>query len=317
MLSQPKILIVDDDPDNRLVLRRILEPQGYSISEAADGSAALAGLEGQGELPDIVLLDVNMPERDGFSVCAAIKGHPRSRLIPVVMITALDGREERLKAMSLGADEFLSKPFDVTELTVRVRALLALKSYTDELEHVTHVLEGMAKVIQTRDRQTGDHCGRVGEISVKIAGVMGLGADDMINLRLGGLLHDIGKIGIPDAILGKPGRLNAEEFEVIKSHSVIGAKLIAPMKTLAGALPLVRHHHERLDGSGYPDGLAGSAISMPVRILSVADIYDVLSSKRPYKEPLPGKDSLQILREEAEKGWWDKEVIGVLSKIVS
>jgi putative two-component system response regulator len=313
--DHPKILIVDDEADNRVLLKRILAPLGYLVSEAADGEEALDALKAS--LPDAVLLDVSMPKLDGYAVCKRMKADPRTKLIPVIMLTALSRRTDRLKGLALGVDEFLTKPFDVTELTVRVRALVSLKRYTDELENATNVLEAMAKVIQKRDQQTGDHCGRVGDLAVSVAMAMDLDDAELKNLRLGGLLHDLGKIAIPDAILSKPGRLTPEEFEVIKIHPVEGAKLVEPMGIMRGALPLIRHHHERLDGSGYPDGLKGDQIPIAVRILTISDIYDVLSSRRPYKEPLPKETCLNILREEADKGWWDKKVIETLAKIAN
>jgi putative two-component system response regulator len=311
--DHPRILIVDDEADNRALLRRILAPLGYLVTEAADGEEALEALKTS--LPDAVLLDVSMPKLDGYAVCKTMKGDPRTKLIPVIMLTALSRRSDRLQGLALGVDEFLTKPFDVTELTVRVRALVSLKRYTDELENASNVLQAMARVIQKRDQQTGDHCGRVGDLAVKVAMSMGLDDSELKNLRLGGLLHDLGKIAIPDAILSKPGRLTAEEFEIIKSHPIEGATLVEPMGIMRGALPLIRHHHERLDGSGYPDGLKGEQIPIAVRILTVSDIYDVLSSRRPYKEPLAKEASLNILREEADKGWWDKNVIEILAKI--
>lgn len=312
--NKPHVLVVDDDAESRKVLRKILEPSGYEVEEAADGQEALAQVARR--IPDLVLLDITMPVMDGWAVCRKLKWDARTRLVPVVILTALDARADRLKGKELGADEFLSKPFDISELITRVRVLVSLKRYTDDLELAASVLTGMAQVIQKRDQQTGDHCGRVGELAVKIGTALDLGVEDLKNLRLGGLLHDLGKVAIPDSILGKTGPLTEEEMAVVRTHAAIGAELVAPMRTLKGALPLIRHHHEKLDGSGYPDGLKGAEIPLLVRILSVADIYDVLSSRRPYKEALPKHKCLSILRDEHSKGWWDGAIVDKLERIL-
>lgn len=309
--KKPVILVVDDEEPNRELIRRVLEPEGYRVIEARDGDEALKLLKGD-DLPDCVLLDVNMPGRDGFEICAEIKGQASTRLLPVVMVTGMSGHHERLKGMAHGADEFLGKPFDVAELRVRVRSLVALKRHTDHLEDATTVLSGIARLIARRDLHTGDHCGRVSDLAAALGSDLGMSEQECEDLRLGGLLHDMGKIAVPDAVLSKRGPLSPEEFELIKGHAAIGAELLAPLHVLRNALKLIRHHHERLDGSGYPDGLKGAQIPLAVRVLSVADIYDVLANRRPYKEPLPQAECLRILREEAAKGWWDPQVIAAL-----
>lgn len=314
MLDNPVILCVEDNALVRRSLKDALESMGYTVNEAADGEEALASVAR--EKPDTILLDIGLPGRDGYSICKELKSDPRTRLIPVVVVTGMDNRETRLRALSIGANEFLGKPLDMIELKVRVKALVSLKRYTDELEHASVVLKAIAKVLNARDQQTGDHCERVGDIATRIAVALGVDDDGLKNLRLGGLLHDLGKIAIPDNILGKPGKLTAEEYEAIKAHPVVGADLVAPMLSLQGARDLILHHHERLDGSGYPHGLKGDEISLLVRILSVSDIYDVLSTARPYKEALPKDVCLSILREEAQRGWWDERVVETLAELV-
>ncbi len=313
--GKPDILLVDDDRDGREVLRRILESLGYAVREAANGAEGLKEVERRH--PEAVLLDVNMPVKDGFETCRELKSGPETKLIPVVLLTAMDGREERLKGLKLGADGFLGKPYDVAELTTRLRALVALKQHTDQLEQATRVVLSLARVVDQRDQQTGDHCRRVGELAAGLGAALGLDQEAQAALRLGGQLHDIGKVGIPDAVLCKPGRLDEAEMAVIRAHPLLGAELLAPLRTLAPALPLIRHHHERLDGTGYPDGLSGDAIPLTVRVLSVTDIYDVLSTKRPYKDPLPMPRCFAILREECARGWWDPRVVDALEELVA
>src|SRR5665213_615092 len=243
VLDNPVILCVEDNALVRRSLKDALESMGYTVNEAADGEEALASVAR--EKPDTILLDIGLPGRDGYSICKELKSDPRTRLIPVVVVTGMDNRETRLRALSIGANEFLGKPLDMIELKVRVKALVSLKRYTDELEHASVVLKAIAKVLNARDQQTGDHCERVGDIATRIAVALGVDDDGLKNLRLGGLLHDLGKIAIPDNILGKPGKLTAEEYEAIQAHPVVGADLVAPMLSLQGARDLILHHHER------------------------------------------------------------------------
>ncbi len=313
-MKEGRILIVDDEASNRSLVRRVLEPLGYAVAEAADGEAALAAVA-KG-IPDLVLLDIQMPRMDGYAALRQLKEDPKTRLVPVVMLTSLDQFPDKLRAVEIGADDYLLKPFHVAELCARVKSLISLKRYTDELEHASKVLHSIALVVEQRDAYTGGHCMRVGVRATRVGIALGLGGEDLKTLRLGGAFHDLGKIGIPDAILRKPGKLSPEEFEAMKAHAAKGADLVQPMRALAAALPLIRHHHERLDGSGYPDRLTAREIPATVRILSVADIYDALATKRPYKDPLPHEVCMKILREEAGKGWWDRDVVEALAKVV-
>jgi cyclic di-GMP phosphodiesterase len=314
-MESDRILAVDDEAPNRRLVRSVLEPLGYRVREAGDGEEALAEI--RRELPDLVLLDIQMPKTDGYAVLRALKGDPKTRLIPVVMMTSLDQLTDKLLAVDSGADDYLVKPFNVAELKARVKSLTSLKRFTDDLEHASQVLHGIALVVEQRDAYTGQHCARVGSRATRVGTALGLREKDLRALRLAGAFHDLGKIAIPDAILRKPGRLTPEEMEVMKTHAAAGARLVEPMRTMADVLPLIRHHHERLDGSGYPDGLSAKEIPAAIRILSVVDIYDALATKRPYKEPLPPEKCLAILREEAAKGWWDRDVIETLATLLS
>lgn len=314
MAGQPIVLVVDDEASNRKLLQEILAPLGYEVRVASDGEEALRTIE-RG-LPDLILLDVMMPRRDGYSVCKELKANPRTRLVPVIMLTGLDQLPDKLKALSLGVDDFLTKPFNYAELTLRVRSLVSLKRYTDELEHAQVVLEGVAHVVENRDRYTGNHCKRLAEYAERVGRAMGVTEDEVRILRLGGVFHDLGKVAVSDAILNKPGRLTPEEMEVMKTHPGIGAGLCGSMRTMEKVRPLILHHHEKLDGSGYPGGLAAKDIPLLVRIISVVDVYDALATKRSYKESMPQDRCLAILREEVGKGWWDGNVVEALARVL-
>jgi len=314
-MSRARILIVDDEAANRGLVRKVLEPLGYTVGEAADGEEAVA--EVAARPPDLVLLDLIMPKMDGYAVLRAIKSDPRTRLIPVVMLTSHDQLVEKIRAVQIGVDDYLVKPFNITELTARVKSLVNLKQFTDELEHASRVVESFAVCVESRDRYTGNHCKRLGAYGARVGKALGLGDEDLKTLHLGGVLHDIGKIAISDLILNKPGRLSPEEFTQMKSHSAVGSDLLRPMRTLERVFPLVRHHHEKLDGSGYPDGLRGAEIPLLVRITSVVDVFDALHTRRSYKEAFPVEKCLEILREEAGKGWWDRDVVEALAVVMA
>jgi len=306
------ILIVDDEPANRRLARAILAPLGYRLRYACDGEEALEAVHK--ETPDLVLLDILMPKRNGYWVCEQLKQNARTKLIPIIMLTSLHQIEDKIQGIELGVDDYITKPFIATELKARVKSLLAVKLYTDELENVSFVLKGIAKVVESRDSYTGDHNKRVGDYGAGVALAMGLAAEDVKAIRLAGMLHDLGKISIPDSILRKPGSLTDDERNIMKTHAAVGATLVEPMNTMAAILPFIRHHHERLDGSGYPDGISGNEISLPVRILSVVDIYDALATRRSYKDAFSPPQCLAILREEAARGWWDRDVVEHLAK---
>jgi len=311
-VSGARILVVDDQDANRQMVRYVLEPLGYDVEEAADGEEAMESVARR--VPDLVLCDVVMPRRDGYSVCKALKEDPKTRLVPIVMLTSLDQLPDKVKAVELGADDYLTKPFNVVELTTRVRSLLSLKHFTDEFEHASKVLESIALVVESRDKYTGDHCRRLGRYGTLVGRAMGLPEDDLRALYLAGIFHDLGKIAVSDAVLNKRGRLTPEEIAVMRSHPVVGADLCRTMRTMETIVPLIRHHHERLDGSGYPDGLQGKEISRVVRILSVVDVYDALATDRPYREALPHAKCMEIMCEEVRRGWWDADVLEVLDR---
>lgn len=304
-----RILVVDDLPENIQLLGSLLEPLGYEILSAGNGREALERVAAHP--PDLVLLDVVMPEMDGLAVCKQLKSDPRTRLIPIVMITALHGEREKLRAIESGADDFLNKPFSQAELLARVKALLRLKRYTDELELVETALFSLALVVESRDPHTGDHCERLSRMTVRFGQRLLLREEDLRALRRGGYLHDIGKVAIPDAILLKPARLTEEEWAVMRRHTLIGEEVCKPLRSLASVLPIIRSHHERWNGTGYPDGLAGEAIPLLARIFQIADIYDALCATRPYKGALTPAAALELMQREIERGWIDPHLFDI------
>ena len=305
--SRSRILVVDDNPMNRQFLEDELTDEGFLVSTAEDGEDALQKVAA--ESPDMILLDVMMPKLDGYETCRRLKSDARTILTPVVMVTALTATHERIKGLEAGADDFLSKPYNRLELLTRVRSLLKLKRHTDELENVETVLFTLALSVEAKDPYTNNHCDRLARLSVALGEKLGLPREQLTALHRGGILHDLGKIGIPDAILLKPGPLNDVERAIVREHPAIGERICHPLKSLRLVLPIIRHHHERWDGSGYPDGLAGEAIPLTARILQVVDIYDALTTQRPYKPAYSHGQACAIMREETAKGWWDSSMV--------
>lgn len=300
------VLIVDDEAVNRELLEELLGAEGLNIIQARDGHRAIECVAHR--KPDIVLLDINMPLVNGFEVCRVLKGNHETRLTPVILITALSSTEDRVRGIKAGADGFLSKPFDRRELMAQVCSLLDLKAYTDELERAESVLFALAKSIEGRDSYTEGHCARLSDYSGRLGLQMGLSEEEITALRRGGIVHDIGKVAIPDAILLKPAALNSAEITIMQQHTVTGERICAPLKSMRLVLPIIRHHHEKLDGSGYPDGLWGEEIPLLARILQVIDVYDALTTKRPYKAAHSSEEALQVMAHEVKKGWWDPRI---------
>jgi len=307
-------LVADDQAANRELLEELLTPQGCKVVSVPDGAAALEELTRTQF--DLVLLDVMMPHLNGFEVCEKIKNNPDTYLIPVIMITALSDKQDRIEGIRVGADDFLSRPLDRTELLARVRSLLKLKQRTDELERAESVLFSLARSIEGKDPYTHGHCERLSDYSARLGEHLGLSEDQLVALRRAGIVHDVGKIAVPDAILLKPGSLTADEWKLIREHPVVGERICAPLKSFRFVLPIIRHHHEKLDGSGYPDGLRGEDIPVTARVLQIVDVYDALTTDRPYKKAFSITDALQTMKEEVAKGWWDPHIFDQFERLV-
>ena len=309
----PVVLVVDDGEANRDLIEACLAGVDCEVRTAADGIAALAMIEaGQ---PDLVLLDVQMPGIDGFEVCRRLKAEPSSRLIPVVMLTSLDQTSDRVRALESGADDYMTKPVDRIELVARVRSALKLKSVYDSLDSAEHVIFSLAAAVEAKDPYTDAHAQRVAESARRLGSRLGLGGDDLEALYRGGLIHDIGKIGVPDAILLKPAPLNEEELIAMHLHTLIGESIVAPLRSGARLLPIIRSHHERYDGTGYPDGLAGANIPRLARIIAVCDAFDALTNDRPYRRRKAIDEAVEVLNAEAGRQW-DPEVVEVFLRDV-
>ena len=309
-----RILIVDDEVAARTALATLLRREGFEVSEASEGAAALA--QCASFLPDLILLDIVMPGMTGFEVCGRIKATPETRLTPVVLITGLSATEDRIQGINAGADDFLSKPIDFNELLARTRSLLRLKEFTDELEHAEAVLFSLAQSIEARDPYTLGHCERLAEMSARLGQKVGVSEEHIRALRRAGIVHDIGKVAVPDAILLKPGPLSPDEIQIMRKHPVVGERICAPLRTFRLVLPIIRHHHERQDGSGYPDGLRGGEIPMTAAILQLADVYDALTTARPYRTALAPETALKIMEEETARGWWHRALFDALRDMI-
>ena len=303
----PKILVIDDKLDTVLLLRELLTSRGYEVLTATDADEGKELVHS--ERPDLVLLDVVMPGKSGYDVCRELKEDPMTRLIPVVMITGLSDRDDRVRGIEAGADDFLSKPLYPEELFARVKSLLKLKEFTDELENAEAVLVALALGIESRDPYTGNHCERLARYAADLGHHIGLDGDSLVALKRGGYLHDLGKVSIPDEILKKGSRLTPAEWEIMKQHPVIGESICRPLKSFRNVLPIIRHHHEHWDGSGYPDHLSGNDIPLLARVLQVVDVYDALRTARPYKPALLHEESERTMRFESSNGRWDAELV--------
>lgn len=309
------ILVADDNEANRDLLSALLSAEGYQVVCAADGRQALKQM-GSGSI-DLALLDVVMPRPTGFEVCQAMKSEAQTRLIPVVLLTSLNDDADRIHGIMCGADDFLNKPVNKHELLARVHSLLRLKQFTDELDNAETVLFSLALSIEAKDPYTEGHCDRLSKYSVALGQKLGLSEELRVSLRRGGRVHDIGKLAVPESILLKPGPLTAEERKIMEQHTIVGERICAPLRSFRHVLPIIRHHHEKQDGSGYPDGLKGEQIPLTARILQVADIFDALTTDRPYREALPPAKAFAIMREEVERGWWDGSLIDQLELLVA
>jgi len=311
LATPPRVLVVDDEPGNREMMTRLLARNHYDVHAVPDGEAALEYIRTTERLPDLILLDVMMPGINGFAVCREIKRNPLTRLIPVVLLTSLEASEHRIQGINAGADDFLTKPAQFEELAARAASLVRLKRFTDDLESAQSVIDSLALTIEARDPYTEGHCQRLAAYSVAVGRALGMTGDDLAALERGAFLHDVGKIGVPDAILLKAGRLSPEEFAQMQAHTTIGERLCGQLRSLRPVRPIVRHHHERLDGSGYPDGLRGDQIPLAAQIVGVADAYDAMTTTRPYRQALPVSHAREELLRDAARGLHDREIVRI------
>ena len=314
-MKKARILVVDDLAENREILAGLLAPEGHDVETAKDGMEAVE--RATANPPDLILMDVTMPRLTGFEACRRLKADPRTELVPIVLVTGLLAREDRIKGIAAGCDDFLTKPVDSEQLLARTRTVLRTKALVDELEQAENVLVSLATALDAKDTYTSGHSQRVGHYAESLGAALGLAARDRRNLLRAGLLHDIGKIGTDLAYLNKPGALTTLEYEEVKRHPVIGYEICLPLRTMVPLLPLIRGHHERLDGRGYPDGLKAEQIPVSLRCLTVADVYDALTSDRSYRLAMTSEDALVLMRDEAGVGMWDLRIVDTMANVVA
>jgi putative two-component system response regulator len=307
LTSAPVVLVADDTDSVRALFAQLLAGDGYQVVTACDGDEALAAAAQH--RPDVFLLDVRMPGCDGVEVCRRLKSAPDTRLTPVILITGTADTSERLHGIEAGADDFLTKPVNGHELRARVRALARMKQLIDELDSAEAAFMTLAMTIEARDPCTNGHCERLAHYAVELGKALGLGAEDLRALDRGGYLHDVGKIGVPDAVLLKPGPLTPEEMATMRRHTVIGDTLVAPLQSLRRVRPIIRHHHEWLDGRGYPDGLRGDEIPLLARIVAIVDVYDALTTDRPYRAALSHAVAVHELEAGVRAGHYDPRCV--------
>ncbi len=312
--KKSRVLIVDDNPTNVELLFAHLKPHGYTLDKAFDGEAALKRIEENP--PDLILLDLMMPKLSGYEVCQQVKSDPKTQFIPVIVITALKELHDKIKAIEMGADDFLMKPFNKVELITRVKSLLKLKELYDDVDRSETIIFTLAEMLEAKDVYTRGHSERVAKYSVLLARHIGLDEQDQEWIRRGALLHDVGKIGVRESILNKPEKLSQEELAHIRSHPARGCEICRTLNSLSPVLPIIRHHHERVDGLGYPDGIGDKEITIGPRIVSIADAYDAMTSNRPYRKGIPPADALKIFQKEKANGQWDPELVGQFIELI-
>jgi putative two-component system response regulator len=303
----PRILVVDDQPSIAGLMSQLLTIRGYSVVTASNADQAEAEVRRQA--PDLILSDVMMPGKSGYDLCRSLKENPSTRLIPFVLITGLSDSSDKVRGIEAGADDFLNKPVLAEELIARVKSLLRLKEFTDELETADSVLCTLGLIVEGRDPYTEGHCERLAVHASDLGRHLGMDEDSILALKRGGYLHDLGKIAVPDEILKKGSDLTPSEWEVMKLHPITGENICKPLHSLRLVLPIIRHHHEHSDGSGYPDGLMASEIPVLPRVLQVVDVYDALRTARSYKPALTHEAAALTMREEASRGLWDAELV--------
>ena len=308
-----RVLVVDDDTNITTLLGRLMRREGHEVLAVHDGAACLEAVAAKA--PDLILLDVVLPGMDGFAVCRRLKQDPATRLTPLILITGVGDSEAKMQGLEAGADDFLVKPIDTRELLARSRALIRLKRYTDDLDSAASIVMTLAVMIEARDGYTEGHCHRMANYAAALGRRLGLPEEDLQALRRGGFLHDIGMLAIPDGLLRKPGSLEPDEFELVKSHTVVGDSLCANLRSLQAVRPIVRHHHERLDGSGYPDHLDGDRVPLLAQILGIVDVYDAVTTQRPYQRAHSIEQAVAVLGQQVDKGWRRRDLVAAFAEL--
>jgi len=307
-METPSILVVDDVRSNLELMEAVFTKEGFRVYTALGANTAIDLF--MSHSIDLAVLDVMMPGIDGFDLCARLKDMSGKRFFPVILLTALTDRQSKIKGIGSGADDFISKPFDNSELMMKIKSLLKLKRLNEELDHSENIILTLAVAMEARDPYTKGHSTRVSKLSVDFVSFLGLPETDRKEMKKAGILHDIGKICLSESLLRKPGPLTNEEVELIKTHAVLGEELCRPLVSMRKILPSIRHHHERWDGRGFPDGLGGEEIPLMARILSIVDSFDAMVSVRPYRDRRSVAVTLETMKSEQYDGQWDSELLG-------
>jgi putative two-component system response regulator len=313
--AQRTVLLVDARPKSRKEIRGLLELLGHRIFEAATQDDALRTLSSQ--KVDLVLADIASSDVDSVTFCKLLRSDDRTRSVAIALIAAPEQASLELSVIAAGADEFLIRPVASGFIRARVQSLLRRTPIAGSADDFAALLFSLAQAVEARDPATRRHCHRVSVLCSRLGASLNLNPEDLVTLQRGAFLHDIGKIVVPDRILFKSGPLSAEEWSIMQNHTICGERICSSMKSLSGVLPIIRNHHERWDGSGYPDGLRGDEIPLTARIMQVADIYDALTTDRPYKPAFTPEFALQTLRSEAAAGWRDPNIVEAFADIFS
>lgn len=313
-LRPKKILIADDNQSDAEILQSLLRDNGYATVLASNGIDAIESAIK--EYPDLVLLDVDMPGENGYEVARQLKSHRATRFVPIIMLTALAELNAKIEGLEAGVDDYLTKPYRPIELLTRIRSLLRVKALNDQLDDAESIIFTLARIIEAKDSYTLGHADRVSRYAVALGKLLQRTPPELDTLDRAGVLHDIGKMAIPDNILLKPGPLTKDEFSIMKTHPVLGCTICERLRSAKDAIPLIRHHHEKLNGDGYPDGLKGDEIPVLVRIINIVDIYDALTTRRSYKDAWDLDKTFGVMYDEVKKGWWDGDILRTWEKFV-
>jgi putative two-component system response regulator len=305
--STYKILVVEDEIQQQKLVKAALNSSEFDLMLATNGEEALSFIKKYDF--DVVLMDKCMPGMCGDEVCSRVRNELHKPLLPLIMLTGTTSDEELEKSLSAGANDFIRKPYNPMALIAKVRATGYNKRIVDQLDSADSMLFALARMVEAKDECTGDHCSRLEHTAAVFGKELELCSEEIYALQRGGVLHDIGKLGIPDSILLKEGSLTDEEWETMRQHTIIGERLCSDLKSMKNTLPIIRHHHERGDGGGYPDGLRAEEIPFLARVFQIIDIYDALSNNRPYKKAFPLEKIISIFEEETAKGWRDPELV--------
>ncbi|NWF97684.1 MAG: response regulator [Nitrospirae bacterium] len=312
--EKPSILVVDDHKSNLELMEAVFLKEGFKVYTALGGSEAIHKF--QNHPIDVAVLDVMMPEIDGFELCSKLKNISGKRFFPVILLTALTDKSSKLKGLESGADDFISKPFDTAELILKIKSLLKVKSLNDDLDHSENIIMTLAVAMEARDPYTKGHSTRVSKLAAEFVSYLGLPEKDRQEMKKAGILHDIGKICLSETLLRKPGPLTKEEVEMIKTHTILGEDLCRPLVSMRKILPAIRNHHERWDGMGFPDGLAGEDIPLMARILAIVDSFDAMVSVRPYRDRRSVGETIKTMKSEQYDGQWDSELLNYFIEMI-